>query len=81
MIAHRQIVGEDILRAVQINDTLLTEHSGEYVTEDLGIDAESLMVHASAYADTRDPTHESVMLAFAMGVLGGLRAVKLLAHE
>jgi hypothetical protein len=63
VIAHRQIVGEDILRAVQINDTLLTEHTGEHVMEELGIDASTLMIHANAYAETREPTRESVMLA------------------
>lgn len=81
MIAHRLITGDDLLRAMQVNDAILEERGGEQVMSDLGVEMGSIMQHAQLYAEARDATEESVMLGFAMGALAGLRTVKILAHE
>jgi hypothetical protein len=76
--------GDRILEAVQINDTLVREHgTGDWVMGDLGVDPTELMVHAKIYAEIAEKrygfTHDTLTVAFAMGILGGLRMAKLAA--
>jgi hypothetical protein len=71
---HRKtIAGEDIQRAAEINNAMISEHGGERMAEDLGVDARSIMVHATAIAESQ----ASAAVACGVGIFAGIRAVAL----
>lgn len=77
----RVIDGDEVFRAVVMNESLIQEHGGPQVMHDLGINDRELLQHASAYAEGRPETDKAVSLAFAVGVLAGLRITKLRENE
>jgi hypothetical protein len=88
MIGHRVITAIDIERAARINDAVVEEHgknaaAAMHLGDELGIDIKNVIGLAESYSETRvkkDLSKERgqylVGIAFTMGTLASLRAVK-----
>jgi|1185.fasta_scaffold02658_9 hypothetical protein len=93
MISHREITQEDIVRAAEINDAIATEHGNDraaafHIAEELGVDIEGVVRIGAQHSHRRivgkpskSEARMAVAMAWSMGVLAGLRTVRLLSNE
>jgi hypothetical protein len=89
----RTITGRDFRRAMDVNDSIANEHGADrhaslQVGDDLGVAVEECLQVSYRFAQDRydedaspEEGRQLVCMAMALGLLGGLRSIKLLGAE